>query len=188
MTGNNQVTGKTFFKKKSIVIGVLSAIILIGLGVGVYVYFVQQSSDNTTTESTTGSDVKPFAQRPSDQSSRSAARALADGDIDSAANTYKEKADSASDNSTQASYLVDAAMAYINGGRYSDALPLALKARELTGDTVQSASLLGMIYENADDKPHAIEQYKKAAELFKKDADPMARAAYYEQKVRELES
>lgn len=106
--------------------------------------------------------------------------------VDKGAAEFDSAIEATNDAKEKSQFMASKATLYFNDGKLDQALVYALEADKLHGSSAVSA-LVAQIYEAQNNKPKAVEYYKKASGLIDPQ-QPMAEndREYYQAKIKEL--
>jgi tetratricopeptide (TPR) repeat protein len=187
-----------------LIVGGIAVLLVVG---AIVAYFVLRASDtgsntNNTDPSNIGESplspqIAPNVQKAVNEAN-AAASDVSDanpaGQKEAGVAVYQKAIESATNNDEEAALWVKQAEFLSAQGDEQAAIAAALKAQEISGETLETTTMLALLYEMTGDNDNAAIYYRKAAvEVVKEGADetlynPENEAAYFREKADQLES
>ena len=156
-----------FTRKKRMIVGLIIMVIMIGIGVGGWLFLSSQKSNDDTIATNEAERIKFVAE-----TAENARQLSSDGKLSEAIVVFDNAIKSTDDDMTKSSLLLNKSTTYINNGNLDEALAFALESKSLHNN-MNINQYIARIYVKKGDNQNAIKYYQIAIPLVDK-SHPLA--------------
>jgi len=156
-----------FTRKKRMIVGLIIMVIMIGIGVGGWLFLSSQKSNDDTIATNEAERIKFVAE-----TAENARQLSSDGKLSEAIVVFDNAIKSTDDDMTKSSLLLNKSTTYINNGNLDEALAFALESKSLHNN-MNINQYIARIYVKKGDNQNAIKYYQIAITLVDK-SHPLA--------------